>query len=502
MSTASHRMTRLLSQSVALAPSRVVWILVGAGVVGLWPTVAALARIWRDMFDYQHGGLVAAITVIWLWRIRRDIDASSVRPVRAALPLFVLMILGWTILYRASSELMQQLLLPVMLLLAIYAAAGPQVCRRAAPPLAYFYFAIPIWDQLVPLLQWLTTAVAESLLGVIGVPTQVEGHHVTIPSGRFSIIEGCSGQRFLVIALAFAALAGAIEGLRWRRLLPLFAVAVGLALVTNWLRVVTVIYAGHVTEMQHYLVAQEHKSFGYALFIPLLLTIMWMARRMAAGAAHDSAPRAAAAERLPQERNADWLPVAILSALPILVWAPPLHGRVPAKLAAMSIATGAWQGPLPADSGWQPRFVGPAQERRAAYDFAGSRVEVYFNVYTMQTQGRELIFHGNSAAPADRYTLIRRMPSRPDSPPAIVVAEVGGQRWLVAQSYKVGGWPTASPGLAQLYYGLHAIVRPVPAGTLATAMRCEGDCSTAAQTLDGFWREHSSELMAVIPDRP
>ena len=77
----------------------------------------------------------------------------------------------------------------------------------------------------------------------------------------------------------------------------------------------------------------------------------------------------------------------------------------------------------------------------------------------MQTQGRELIFHGNSAAPADRYTLIRRMPSLPDSPPAIVVAEVGGQRWLVAQSYKVGGWSTASPGLAQLYYGLHAIVQ-------------------------------------------
>jgi hypothetical protein len=196
------------------------------------------------------------------------------------------------------------------------------------------------------------------------------------------------------------------------------------------------------------------------------------------------------------------LPVAILSALPILVWAPPLHGRVPAKLAAMSVATGTWQGPLPADSGWQPRFVGPAQERRAAYEFGDSRIEVYFNVYTMQTQGRELIFHGNSATPADRYTLIRRMPSLPDSPPAIVVAQVGGQRWLVAQSYKVGGWPTESPGLAQLYYGLRAIVRPVPAGTLATAVRCEGDCSAAARTLDNFWREHSSELMAVIPDRP
>ena len=324
-------MTRLLSQSVALAPSRVVWILVGACVVGLWPTVAALARIWRDMFDYHHGGLIAAITrhlaVAYPARDRREQRPPGAR---GAAALRVDDRWAGRSLYRANSELMQQLLLPVMLLLAVYAAAGPQVCRRVAPPLAYLYFAIPLWDQLVPLLQWLTTAVAESLLGLIGVPTQVEGHHVTIPSGRFSIIEGCSGQRYLVIALAFAALAAAIEGLRWRRLLLLLRVAGGLALVTNWLRVVTVIYAGHVTEMQHYLVAQEHRSFGYALFIPLLLAIMWMARRMAAGPrARQRTARCSCVARLPQERNADWLPVAILSALPILVWAPPLHGRVP-----------------------------------------------------------------------------------------------------------------------------------------------------------------------------
>jgi exosortase A len=494
-------MTRLLSQSVALAPSRVVWILVSACVVGLWPTVAALARVWRDMYDYHYGVLIAAITVVWLWLIRKEIDASSVRPVRAALPLVLLAVAVWTIAYRANSELMQQMLLPAFLVLAVYVAAGPQVCRRVAPPLAYLYFAIPIWDQLVPALQSLTTAVTESLLGLFGVPTQVEGHHVTIPSGRFSIIEGCSGQRYLIIALAFAALSAAVEGLRWRKLLLLLLLAGGLALITNWVRVVTVIYAGHVTEMQHYLVAQEHKSFGYVLFVPLLVAIMWMARRIATGAANASAPRAAVVEPLTQQRSADWLPVALIAAVPILVWAIPQNGRVPAKLAPVSVATGAWQGPLPADSGWRPRFVGPTQERRVAYAIAGERVEVYLNVYTLQTQGRELIFHGNSVASAEQYTLIRRMPGQPDSPPAVVVADSSGQRWLIAQSYKVGGWSAASAGLAQLYYGLHAIVRPVPAGTLATALRCDDDCNQAARTLETFWREHSSELMATIPNR-
>jgi exosortase A len=500
MSIASHWMTRELSQGGLLRPSRAIWPLLAVCVLGLWPSIASLARTWRDVFEYHHGILIVAITIGWLWKIRRDIDACDARPVRAALPLIVLALVAWTVAYRANSELLQQMLVPVIPLLAVYAICGPQVCRRVAAPLAYLYFAIPVWDQLLPFLQWLTTTVAEWVLGVMGVPTQVEGHHVTIPSGRFSIIEGCSGKRFLVIALAFAALAAAIEGLRWRRTLYLLAVATCLALITNWLRVVTVIYAGHVTQMQHYLVAHEHKSFGYALFVPMLFAILWSARSIRRRQAAASAlPMVPAAEH--SGRPIDWAVVMVSIALPIVVW-----GRAPERgatvhLGALPVATGRWQGPLPADLEWQPKFVNPAEELRASYSVNGQRVEIYLNVYALQTQGSELVFHRNSVAPAERFTMMRRLPRPAGAPPAIVVRESSGRRWVVAQMYEVGGRPTASPGLAQVYYGLHAIVRPVPAGTLASAVRCAGDCNSAEQAIDDFWREHSGELMELIPDR-
>jgi EpsI family protein len=189
-----------------------------------------------------------------------------------------------------------------------------------------------------------------------------------------------------------------------------------------------------------------------------------------------------------------------LSILPILVWARASQEATNAQLGAMPIATGTWQGPLPAATGWQPRFVNPAEERRAAYAVNGQRIELYLNVYGVQTQGHELVFHRNSIAPIDRYTLIRRLPAQA-APPAQIVAEANGTRWVVTQAYQVGGWSTASPGLAQLYYGLHAIVRPVPAGTLAVATRCVADCDAAERALDDFWREHSGELVALIPDR-
>jgi exosortase A len=499
MSIASHRMTRQLSQSAALTPSRALWPLLAVCFVGLWPTVVSLARIWRDMFDYHHGVVIAAIAVIWLWRIRREIDACSVRPVRAALPLVAIALLFWAIAYRANSELMQQMLLPVIAILAVYAAMGPQVARRAAAPIAYLYFAIPLWEQLLPFLQSLTTTVAETVLGLMGVPTQVEGHHVTIPSGHFSIVEGCSGKRYLMISLAFATLSGAIEQLRWRRTLALLSVAAGLALVTNWVRVVTIIYAGHVTQMQSYLVANEHRSFGYALFIPLLLAILWAARRIGRGQ-QPGTPPAVAADTERRIRPMDWAMVMGLTALPVLVWARAADQNTGAHLAAIPVVTGEWQGPLPPATAWQPRFVNPSEERRIAYQVDGQRIEVYLNLYAAQTQGRELVFHRNTVVPPDHFTLIRRLPAR-SAPRAVVVADGTGTRWVVTHIYEVGGWLTASEPAAQLYYGLHAIVRPVPAGTLAVAVRCEANCSKAEQVIDEFWQEHAGELVALVPDR-
>jgi len=500
MSIASHRMTRQVSQSAAFAPSRAVWPLLAACVVGLWPTVASLASIWRDMFDYHHGVVIALIAIVWLWRLGRELDACSVRPVRAALPLVAVALLIWAIAYRANSELMQQVLFPVIAILAVYAAMGPQVARRAAAPIAYLYFAIPLWEQLLPFLQSLTTTVAEAVLGLMGVPTQVEGHHVTIPSGHFSIVEGCSGKRYLMISLAFAALAGAIERLRWRRMLALLSIAAGLAMVTNWLRVVTIIYAGHVTEMQSYLVAHEHRSFGYALFIPLLLAILWTARRIARAEQPAAAPQVVA-ETAVRTRPADWALVMALTALPVLVWARAANQDAGAQLAAMPVVTGAWQGPLPPAVAWHPRFINPSQERRAAYSVDGQRIEIYMNLYATQSQGRELVFHRNSFAPPEKFTVIRRLPARSATPPAVVVADSAGTRWVITHIYEVGGWVTASEPAAQFYYGMHAIVRPVPAGALAVAVRCEDDCNKTEEALDKFWRDHSGELVALVPDR-
>lgn len=473
------------------------------GVAAFWPTFVGLARIWHESADYGHGILVAAISVGWLVVLRRRIESVVVRPMPLAVPALALAILAWVIAYRANSEIVQELLAPAAILMAVLAALGPAVARLVMLPVAYLYLAVPIWDQLLPLLQTTTTNVAEGVLHLLRVPTVVESHSVTIPEGRFAIVEGCSGKRYLLVALAFAALLGPLRGLRAGRAAILIAASAALALVANWFRVITIIYAGHVSNMEHYLVAEEHITFGWLVFVPLLLAIVFVARRLDRGhgpapavtEAGDAATNTAAASA----GRAAWVWPAVWLAIPMVAVATRSDATPnTARLGQLPVMVGEWQGPIPANPSWEPLYISPVDERRAAYTSLAGDVEIYLNLYGPQTQGHELIFFRNSVTPPERFSAVRALPQRDDIA-TIVAEDVAGRHWVIAQTYSVYGRVTRSPALAQLYYGMNAVWRPVPSGTIALAAACVPDCAQAEERVQRFWSEHGRTLTNLIP---
>ena len=58
-----------------------------------------------------------------------------------------------------------------------------------------------------------------------------------------------------------------------------------LALLANWLRVYTVIEAGYLTDMHHYLVSVSHYWFGWGVFALALVAFFWLSTWLPAGAA-------------------------------------------------------------------------------------------------------------------------------------------------------------------------------------------------------------------------
>ena len=475
------------------------------------PTIPALVHQWSTVNDYDYCFLIALICVVWLWRAVHSQANLQLHPDRRFVTGLVLASGVAYLLWQGHSELGAQMLLPVIIWLAIASVTGWSVARVLLPPVAYFYFAIPLWDQLLPMLQQVTIFGAKSGMQLAGIPVTVNGNQVSIAEGTFEVIYGCSGLRYLVVALALATLVAVLERVPLRRFAIFLVLTVLLAVLANWLRIFIIMYAGHVTGMRHYFVTDNHKGLGHLVFAGLLAVIYWMASRFRQGA---TAPNPIDAQgstllttRLPAHVA---VVVVVLSVFTILTaratWFTQANYAMPA-LRSLPVMAGQWQGPLPRTSVWQPAFEGASDVQQATYESAKGRVEVYLNTYGVQRQGAELVFYRNTVYAPGKWQLVDAglsnafQASRGVTPLITEQLTGGGERWIIGQLYVVGGHRTATGVFAQMLYGLSTVTRPDPAGMLAMAVNCAADDCVAANTLlMEFWQQMGDALVATIPE--
>src|SRR6185437_14551619 len=260
--------------------------------------------------------------------------------------------------------------------------------------------------------------------------------------GTFEVAEGCSGKRYLLVALALAGLVGAVNRLSRRRLLGLFAAATGLALAANWIRVIVVIYAGHISAMRHYLVTVEHQTFGVEVFVILIVAIGLLGRWLAG--APGSAAVEPAAHRTGIRRQprglALYAPFFVMAAFMVLMSVlPSVTARGPVRLGGMPVLADRWSGPLPASPGWQPYFPGASDAVRVAYASSSGTVEVYANVYGEQVHGSKPDYYENSILTPGDWEAVERpgmgsllLASLGALPLTMTARSTSGELWVVA----------------------------------------------------------------------
>lgn len=486
-------------------------VVAAAALIALWPSLVSLHEVWREIHDYQHGYLIAAVSAAWCGLAARRLWTRSVRPSLAGGILLAVVLFAWLVALNANSLMLHQLLFPAAAWLAVLAATGWSAARRVLVPIAFLYFATPIWEYALPVLQRLSVFAAETALGALGIPVEVREYTVTIPEGTFQIIEGCSGKRYVMVVLAVAVLAASLARLPPRRFVGFIAASGALALLANWVRIAIVIYAGHVSGMQHYFVAVEHKTLGNAIFVVLVVGVLMLARALSPVPASRPRPRdgddGAAGTSQPQPPHAGLiaLPLGLLLATLALTQVRAHAAPAVARPGSLPIATGTWQGPLPALERWAPAYVQPDGERRAAYSSAAGSVEVYLNAYGEQRQGRELVYFGNTLMAPGTWSrawpqVTRLLHTRTPRLRSFEAHSGDGSLWLIAYTFEVGGWTTTSEPWAQLVYGLQSLLRPSPGGVVALAVQCDENCEAARALVTSFWDDMHALVLAAVPD--
>ena len=330
---------------------------------------------------FTHGWLILAVSVVLIWRARREIASAPAHPWPLALFGLAGAIFAWMICYRAGIQDLHITIYPALFWFAVAGAFGWPVARLLLFPVAFFCFALPSWAQLGDVLQELTVLAMRGFLGLTGPHAVIDGAVIHIPNGSFVIEEGCSGLHFMIVGLAVAALHGELRRDPWRTRLAELALMAGLALLANWVRVYTVIEAGYLTDMRHYLVSVSHYWFGWAVFGVALVAFFWLCTWFTPApqppAAAPCRCRAAARPAAPGRFHTRRRAAAVLPGVSLL--ARHTHPPAPLSDAPLVVDHPPWTARAPEqDSFWVPHFEGADRDERVSMvDAAGGTVEVF-----------------------------------------------------------------------------------------------------------------------------
>jgi len=478
----------------------------------VYPVIYALFKQWITVADYDYCILIALISLGWLgWLFGKVNYANSNPDYRFTAAVMLLCFLEY-VLWQGMSELGSQVIIPIIILCLIYSIIGIQQGMAFLPPIVFFYFAIPIWDQFLPFLQQI--AIFGAVVGMkgLGVTVSLSGNNVKIPEGTFEVLYGCSGLRYVIVSLALAFLIGSVNALTRMRFVLLVILSGLLAIVFNWLRICIVMYAGHLTSMQHYFVIESHKGLGHVLFIILLMMIYLLGEKLKSTQILINEEEIKYDVQVLGVPSKIKLPVVVCSLSIITLGYLNLRSDFTAQedralpaLSAAPFSSQRWQGPLPSKSTWRPSFIGAADSRQVSYTDGEAAVYVYQNVYGRQSKGEELVFYKNTIYAPGKWQLVSYdFVSIVKSlfgvyPYSTVQLSPDGHKWLVGALYTVGTLKTSVGLFAQMLYGWSTITGGVPSGLLAISIKCASDCDLERNLLADFWSNMGQALIASAP---
>jgi exosortase A len=422
-----------LPETLPAAPSGA-WRLPGALTLGVllilvgvfWPTFYSMAEIWERSETFTHGYLIFPISAWLIWRNRAELAQVQPRPDLRGLILLAAAGAGWLLADAGSVNVVAQYAFIFMLIATVWTLLGGAFVWAAFFPLMFLLFAVPVGEFLIQPLMGVTADFTVALLQATGIPVYREGTFFSIPSGDWSVVEGCSGLRYLIASVTLGVLYAYLTYRSWKRRLLFSIAAIIVPILANSGRAYMIVMIAHLSDMKLAL-GVDHYIYGWVFFGIVMLLLFWVGSFWR----EDDQP----APTQPQAvsgpgRARPILPVALAALIVAGLW-PAYAGWLKARplpdMPALQVeAQGGWQ-PGAAFTTWVPHWVGADRQLRQPYVQAGRNVLLELNYYVTQRQDAELINSQN-------FMIRQKDPSWSNVGESIATVEIDGLTRQVRQA--------------------------------------------------------------------
>ena len=476
-------------------------------------TFVAMADIWTRSETFAHAWLVPPI-VLWLvWR-RREVLVPFTPAAQPWLIIpMALVAIAWLLGDMAGINSLTQLCVTALLMLTVPTVLGLSVAKQLTFPLAFLFFMVPVGDFLLPVMMEATADFTVAAVAFSGVPVYREGLQFIIPTGSWSVVEACSGVRYLIasfmVGTLFAYLNYRSAGRRW----AFVGVAIVVPIVANWVRAYMIVMLGHLSGNK-LAVGVDHLIYGWVFFGVVIGLMFFIGSRWSESEAAAPSPPQAKAGRLHATRPGAWA----VSTLALAVVAMPqgaawqmAHREAPAAvtLSLPELAgTQLVEGLVPLLT---PIFPGAAAQTSRVYGLGASTVTVHVAYYKRQGYGAKLVSSDNAlfrssdhvwnrVAAGHANTVVAGQVVRMRSAELIsggTGSHSGRKRLDVRQTYWSGGQFTANDYWATILGVFGRLGGQGDDGAVITVYT-EGEAGATEGRLDAFIGSHLMTLEAQL----
>ena len=486
------------------------------GVIALyWDTVELMVRIWLRSDTFTHCFLIPPIALWLAWRCRDRLVHLPVRPWWPALGAMLLVESAWLLGQLAAVNALSQLAFTALLVLTVPLILGRRIAQEITFPLLFLFFAVPLGEFLIPLMMEWTADFTVMALRLSRVPVYREGLQFILSSGNWSVVEACSGVRYLIASITVGTLFAYLNFVSLKKRLLFCVVAVAVPVVANWLRAYMIVMLGHLSSNQ-LAVGADHLIYGWAFFgVVIFLMFMIGARWREDAPEGMTAPVASA---LPATSLLHvWVAAVLAVALTALA---PLHyrsitsdeetGRTQRMVLPQLELAGGWQQVPESSAIWKPVYGEPSADLAGSYARDRQQVDLYIAYYRNQNAERKLISSTNvlvaskdplwtvAGATARAVALdghafeLRSTVLRPR--PSVVIP--GGNR-LVWKWYWIDGRFTGNDYLARLYI-MAARLRGQGDAAAAIVLSAPQNGAITEAAFDAFVAAHGAALNTML----
>lgn len=364
-----------------------------------WDTLVAMAQIWWRSDTYAHGLIVPPISIWLIWRDRKQLAMLRPEPTFWFIPALIVVIFCWLLGELTSVNSLTQFSVIAISILATMSVLGLQVSKRLAFPLLFLFFAVPIGDFLLPRLMEWTADFTVLALRATGIPVYREGQNFVIPSGQWSVVEACSGIRYLIASVTIGVLYAYLTYTSLKRRLIFALVSLIVPILANWLRAYLIVLLGHISNNE-LAAGVDHLIYGW-IFFGIVIAIMFVIGMRWAEPTPEQQSSTVTATVFSQHPTNFWLlatMIAILIAFGPLADSKLRQGNAgTAVIFSPPVLKEAWR-PATPPIAWKPVFNDASAEFQSAYNNAHRWVGLYIAFYRNQNYERKLISSTNALA--------------------------------------------------------------------------------------------------------